>query len=68
MRSKSEEVIIKSEPGTGSPTGFFARTRDLFCTIVKDERLGWCLFVGDNINCVYVGDSEGFGFVTKIGY
>jgi hypothetical protein len=28
-------VMIKSEPGTGRPTGFFARTRDLFCTIVK---------------------------------
>jgi hypothetical protein len=28
-------VIVKSEPGTGKPTGFFARTRDLFCTIVE---------------------------------
>lgn len=27
--------MVKSEPGIGKPTGFFARTRDLFCTIVK---------------------------------
>lgn len=33
--SKSEDVIMRSCPGIGNPTGFFAKTRDLFCTIVR---------------------------------
>lgn len=33
--SKSEEVVMRSCPGMGNPTGFFAKSRDLFCTIVK---------------------------------
>jgi len=33
--SKSEDVIMRSCPGIGNPTGFFDKTRDLFCTIVR---------------------------------
>lgn len=33
--SKLEEVVMRSCPGMGNPTGFFAKSRDLFCTIVK---------------------------------
>jgi hypothetical protein len=28
-------VMMRSWPGMGNPAGFFAKTRDLFCTIVK---------------------------------
>ena len=41
-------MIIRSSPGIGSPTGYLAKTRDLFWTILRLEQ------EGDEAKCVCV--------------